>query len=142
MNWGKWIVVAFVLFAGFIGTLVTVCMREDISLVSRNYYQEELRYQDQIARINNTEQLRDKPAIKAGNGVLEISYGAFASLENGKLTLFRPSNGKLDQQYDVPAVNASVQRIDVSNLPGGRYKAKLSWSSEGKEYYMENDITL
>jgi hypothetical protein len=40
MNWGKWIIVSFVLFAGFIGTLVTVCVRQDISLVSKDYYKE------------------------------------------------------------------------------------------------------
>ena len=47
MNFGKWIVVAFVFFSLFIGTLVTVCVRQDISLVSTDYYKEELIYQDQ-----------------------------------------------------------------------------------------------
>ena len=49
MNWGKSIVLAFVLFAVFIGVLVAVCVREDISLVSRNYYNEELDYQTKNA---------------------------------------------------------------------------------------------
>ena len=53
MNWGKWIIVSFVLFAAFIGILVVICVRQDISLVSKNYYQEELAYQQQIDRMNN-----------------------------------------------------------------------------------------
>jgi hypothetical protein len=42
MSWGKWIVVSFLLFAGFIATLVTICMKEDVGLVSSSYYDEEL----------------------------------------------------------------------------------------------------
>ena len=59
MNWGKSIILAFVLFAGFIATLVVVCVREDISLVSKDYYKEELLYQDQIQRLNNASQLKE-----------------------------------------------------------------------------------
>lgn len=142
MNWGKWIVVSFILFALFIGTLVTVCVREDVSLVSKNYYQEELQFQQQITRMNNTDGLTEKPAIRVTNGMLEISFNGFASLEKGHLTLFRPSDGRLDKQYELQAVQENVQRFDVSNLPAGMYKAKMSWSSEGKEYYLENIVNL
>jgi len=64
MNIGKWIVVAFVLFAAFIGTLVVVCVRQDVSLVSRDYYRQELAYQNQIQRLNNTAALLEKPVIR------------------------------------------------------------------------------
>ena len=74
MDFGKWIVVAFVLFAVFIGTLVTVCVRQDISLVSKEYYKEELAYQDQIVRIANTEKLGLKPKItKVNNVTLQLT---------------------------------------------------------------------
>ena len=64
MNWGNGIIFSFVLFAIFIAILVTVCVRQDISLVSSDYYQEELKYQDQITRINNTSKLDTQPVIK------------------------------------------------------------------------------
>ena len=48
MNWGKSIVLSFILFAAFIGTLVTVCIRQDISLVSKDYYEEELQYDKSV----------------------------------------------------------------------------------------------
>ena len=51
MNWGKSIVLSFVLFAAFIVTLVTVCLRQDISLVSKEYYKEELQYENQLTRL-------------------------------------------------------------------------------------------
>ena len=63
MNWGKSIVLSFVLFAVFIGVLVAVCVREDISLVSRNYYNEELDYQTKMNGARNVDQLSQKPEI-------------------------------------------------------------------------------
>lgn len=79
MSIGHWIVVSFVLFAAFIGTLVAVCLREDISLVTKDYYQEELAYQDQIQRLNNVAELKEKPVIRVvdrvdSSGIQTIQY--------------------------------------------------------------------
>ncbi|MBS1544621.1 MAG: FixH family protein [Bacteroidetes bacterium] len=142
MNWGKWIVVSFILFALFIGTLTAVCMREDVSLVSRNYYQEELLFQQQIARMNNAAQLPERPSVRISDGQLEVAYSDFSNLEKGSLTLFRPSDEKLDRRFDLRTVSDPIQRFDVSQLPAGLYKVKLLWSSRGKEYYTENNIYL
>lgn len=81
MNWGKWIIVAFVLFAAFIGTLVTVCVKQDVSLVSRTYYQDELVFDQQIARIQNVSALSKKPVITKSNGVIEVSFDRFSEME-------------------------------------------------------------
>ena len=53
MNFGSWITVAFVLFAGLIISLVVVCVRQDVSLVSADYYQQEIKYQSRIDDISN-----------------------------------------------------------------------------------------
>lgn len=45
MNWGRSIVVAFVLFASYIGYLVYVCISQpDIFLVEKEYYSSELKF--------------------------------------------------------------------------------------------------
>lgn len=46
----KYIVFSFIAFALFIGTLVVVCVRQDIPLVSVNYYEEDLRYDHKLAQ--------------------------------------------------------------------------------------------
>jgi hypothetical protein len=68
MNWGKSIILAFVLFAVFIGVLVTVCVRQDISLVSRDYYDEELDYQSKMDGARNAAGLSQKPEINLTEG--------------------------------------------------------------------------
>ena len=142
MNWGKWIVVSFVLFAMFIGTLVFVCVREDISLVSPDYYQQELAFQDQIERERNTESLQIKPVIQLMDRALVIHFNQLQSIDGGKLLLFRPSDNHYDKTFALPATGADTQQFDISNLPQGMYKARLNWTMKGKEYYLEEIINL
>lgn len=142
MNWGKGIMISFILFAMFIGVLVTVCVREDVNLVSKNYYADELAYQDQIERINNTSQLQEKPDIKVAKGIIEVKFNQFSTMEKGEIKLFRPSDVRLDKQFTLQASDEGAQQFDVSSLPGGMYRLKMLWSMNGKEYYVEDVITL
>ena len=142
MNWGKWIVLSFVLFAIFIGVLATICIRQDVNLVSKNYYQEELAFQKQIDRMENTDLLADKPIIALKGSRLEIAYGQFRNIEKGELKLFRPSDVRLDKQVVRLTSEDSVQGFDISTLPKGMYYARMKWSMKGKEYFLENSITL
>jgi hypothetical protein len=141
MSWGKGIIIAFALFAIFIGVLVTVCVKQDISLVSKDYYQEELSYQQQIERIANTEALAIKPNLRITNHQLEIDFNLLNSIENGELKLFRPSDSSLDKKFEVNT-DGTVQRFDLSKLPAGMYKARMQWTMNQKEYFMEHIINL
>lgn len=141
MHFGKWIMVAFVLFALFMATLVTLCVREDISLVSKDYYKEELKYQEQIQRMNNTEALRQKPEITFTDHLgLKVKWGENTKIEKGELELFCPSNASLDKRF--PLHHSEEQIFRISSLKKGLYKVKLYWSMDGKEYYYEREIFI
>lgn len=142
MNWGKWIIVAFVLFAAFIATLVTVCMRQDVSLVSKNYYQDELAYQQQIVRMNNVNQLASKPVIKKTGGYLELDFNDLNKIENGELALFSPADANNDKTYAVAATEASKQIFPINDVAQGVYRARLRWAMNGKEYFFETIIRI
>jgi hypothetical protein len=142
MNFGNWIVVAFVLFTIFIGVLVTVCVRQDISLVSKNYYNEELAYQDQIKRINNTTGLSKKPGItKIDNNTIQIAFDKEMKIENGKVKFFCPSDPKMDRDFELTA-NGNTQLFNTNALRKGMYKVKLLWVMDGKEFYYEEIINI
>jgi len=143
MNWGKWIIVSFILFAGFIGTLVAVCVREDISLVSKTYYKEELNYQEQVKHTNNTNALARKPAIEFSEGrYLIVKYPDFTSWNQAELKLVRPSNASMDRTFSITNSTDSLQLFDVHNLDKGMYRAKLSWEMNNEKYFIEEIINL
>ncbi len=142
MNFGNWIVVAFVLFAAFIGTLVAVCVREDISLVSKDYYQEELVYQDQIQRLNNVAGLKEKPVITVVDHMLQIEFNQFDAMEKAELKIFCPSNAKMDRNFLVKSSDTQIQFFKLDPLQKGMHRAKLQWTMNGKEFYFEEVIYI
>ena len=142
MNWGKWIIVAFILFTGFIATLVTVCMLQDVSLVSKDYYANELVYQKQIQRITNANQLTQKPDIHKSGKFLSLEFHQTEKMENGKLTLFNPSDPAKDKIYVLNTSGETKLRIPLEDIKPGMYRAQLEWSMNGKEYYTETVITI
>lgn len=142
MSWGKWIVVAFVLFAMFIGVLVTISMRQDVDLVAADYYQKELAYQDQIDRLNNTNALGSKPRLEIQEGKYLTIYFPEMNIEKGQVHLFRPSDSQMDQRFTLRASSDSVQQFTLKAVERGMYKVKLEWTMAGKEYFMEEIISM
>lgn len=140
MNWGQSIILAFVLFALFIGSLVVVCLRQDVQLIAPDYYQQELVYQQQLERMNNANRLAVRPVIHVSREWLEVEYTLMADLENPTLELFRPSDQRFDRNFNLSA--EVKQRLDVRSLPQGFYKARMRWTMQGREYFIEEMIYL
>lgn len=143
MNFGKWIVVAFVLFAIFIGTLVAVCIKQDVSLVSKSYYKDELAYQDQIKRMDNTRKLGEKPVIsKLDNNRIQVAFGKPMQIQQGQIKFFCPSNPAMDKDFDLDMAHDNTQTFETGSFQKGMYKAKLIWTMDGKEYYYEEVVYI
>jgi hypothetical protein len=142
MNWGKWILISFVLFAAFIATLVTVCIRQDIGLISKDYYKEELAYQNQIDRMKNTSALEHKPVVTVHGDSISVQFMQTDRLEGGVFELFSPSNSHLDRSVSFTSATQNKWEIPLTGAVSGSYRAKLRWKMDGKEFYLEVPIYL
>lgn len=142
MNWGKGIIAAFVLFATLIVVMVVVSMKQDVSLVTKSYYQDELDYQQQLDRKNNTELLAEKPEIRIVHNKLEVYFPFASYVEQGTVKLFRPSDARLDQNFTLSPSADSLRVFNVPALEKGAYRVKMNWSMEGREYYIEKLIVI
>lgn len=130
------------LFGLFMATLVTVCVREDVNLVSKNYYQEELKHSEKMTRIQNANTLAELPAFQFENGTLKVSFDQWNRVESGELNLMRPSDAHLDVHFTVKGSNEPAQSFPVKVWEPGLYRVNLTWKMEGKEYYCEKLVTL
>jgi hypothetical protein len=142
MNWGKWIVVSFVLFAGFIAIIVTVSMKQDVSLVSTQYYQDDLEFQKQLDRKNNTAALVNQPEIILSSERLQVSFPENADMKSGIIKIFRPSDDALDQNFEWQASTESTHVFALKPLDKGAYRIKMTWKGKDKEYYLEKFVVI
>lgn len=143
MNFGGKIVILYLSFVALILTLVFLCYGQKQDLVSKDYYAQELKYQDKIDAIHNSNSLPNSIKHKViGSGIL-LTINDSLPIKNfsGIINFFRPSDASKDVQLKMAFVN-NEQVIDKTILQHGSYKMQLSWKNDGKSYYKEEIIFI
>lgn len=144
MSWGMRIVIVYVAFVAMIVFMIARTMGEKVELVTSDYYQEELRFQQQIDKANAVKDLGAVPMITANAEVIEIQFPDTLMQHGitGKIRLYRPSDASKDVVMDLGPGADGMQLIPTENLLTGLYDVKLSWSSGGEDYYYERSIYI
>lgn len=140
MNWGKAIVLSFVLFATFILTIIYKMMNQRVDLVKEDYYVEELNYQKQIDRISNAKNVQSATVLKYSAETNEIVITLPESVKKGDVMFFRPSDKSLDFKKSFNETN--TLSIPTSTMAKGRWKVQVFWSDGQSEYYKEEEIFI
>lgn len=146
INWGTSIVIAFVLFASFISYFiikVETDSKYDNDLVVEEYYKHDAKFGEEMVRIQNAQDLKSKPLITSTLGEITIVFPNLYSPKNikGKVSLYRPSNKKLDFEIPISLSNSSLL-IPKTNLVGGRWDINMEWQYEGKSYLTKETVYI
>lgn len=124
------------------GFMVYKSVTKNIDLVTPNYYEKEIKYQEQINKINNTNSLETKLAIEATVGAVVLSYPFTKSIITGEIAFYRPSDAKSDFKTAIePGIDAK-QVISTASLKKGLWKVQVNWEMDGKDYFSEEKIMI
>jgi nitrogen fixation protein FixH len=144
--WPMGIVVAFGLFLAGLAVLIGLAVSSNSDLVERDYYEQDLRHQDQVERVERTQAVvgEVQVALDAPLGRLTIRLPeAHARLGvMGQLHLYRPSAAGLDCRIELRVDEQGCQELDVTDLVPGLWRAKLSWAVMDQEFYFEERLEL
>ena len=146
INWGTGIVIAFALFMSFILYFVIKVQTDskyDNELVVEEYYKHDAKFGAEMIRVQNSEDLAQKPIIAIVSEGISISFTeAFQPKAiTGKVSLYRPSNKKLD--FDMPiSLSGSTLLIPKKSLVDGRWDINMEWQYEGKSYLTKETIYI
>lgn len=142
INWGTGIVISFVLFISFIVFLVlTMINSSNHELVTKDYYQKELAYQDEIDAEENANVLSEKIIIEKTKEGLSIIFPKEFEPQKltGSVSFYRPSNQKLD--FDLPInVSNSKLRIPEKNMVEGLWKVSVLWKYNNISFLHKEEI--
>ena len=144
--WPYAIIAYFLVFITGIIIWVNFAMRNDLELVREDYYDAEVRYQEQIDRLHRTAGIREdvRVAYDPGSRQIELRIPGehAASGVTGQVRLYRPSDAALDRAVKLAVNHEGWQRIGLDGLRGGYWKVHLSWDHQGEEYFFEQAIVV
>lgn len=144
MNWGRALLLVFVVFAGFMGYLVYRASGTHFDLVSKEYYRDELNYQDKIDGMRRAAAI-SKVVVKTGGNrqlLVELPAELKGKQINGELWLYCKTNAALDLKLPLKLDTALVRGFDLSAHPAGKYIVKLHWEADQLKYDAEEEINL
>ena len=142
--WPLGLFVTFGLFFAGMATVVGIASTHREDLVNQNYYDQELKYQDQIDSVDRTQKSGAAIAYEAGTGVVVITLPAahLAQQLSGTIQLYRPSEPALDREFRLEPKAGGTQALDVSKLTGGLWSVRVKWVAGGENYFLEQKITF
>lgn len=144
MNFGQGIAVSLALFMGFIGYLAYRTFQENTDLVSDNYYEEEVVFQETINAVENTNALHGKVIWTKGNGELKVKFPEeFKGGEiKANVSFLCPSDKEKDIELEIDTPVENQFFVNLSDFKAGPYRMQLSWQADHENYYYEELIVF
>ncbi len=146
MNWGRAITLVFVVFFIAIFTVVYKSTDRDVNLVTTDYYEKEIAYEEQIIKIRNVKKLKVLPKIvyQSDQKIAQLHFppALAENFNEGEIHFFRTSDSKLDFKLKIILNESGTQSYDLSDKKEGRWKVILDWKSNQIPYYMEQSIFI
>lgn len=144
INWGYKIALVYIGFVLFMLALVWRTMQEKVELVTKDYYAQELVYQDKIDRIENTKSLTEQVNWELGNQMVKIIFPTqfVGKSISGNVLFFRPSDSSKDFSINLSPDSNGTMTIKSDKFIFGVYRMQIDWQVGGKNYFSEAVINM
>lgn len=144
MNWGYRIAIGFTTFCLITIGVTVYLMMQKVDIVTDNYYEKELKYQEQLDKVARTRALKETMEITNTGKELIIKFPNVPDKNQNKdfISLYRPSDNTKDVKIPVLTDSSRTQIVSVERIARGYWKVQINWTSGGSEYYYENVFNL
>lgn len=116
--------------------------QKNSEMVTDNYYEEELKYQDVIDAKKRADDLQEKPVYSQDKNGIKITFPK--DYDNSNTTVKFVLNRTEDQNLDIKkAVQLDAGKsflIPAQVLKMGNYTLRLSWTKDKTDYRMDYDV--
>jgi hypothetical protein len=143
-NWGTGIVISIAIFMIITIMMMITFMNQKVDLVTENYYEKTIDYQDQIDINNRTLNLEETVNVTCNQNVINISFPKtfFKDVKNGKLFFYRPSDSNEDFEMALNLDDNGNQVFSASKMLKGFWKIGINWNMNKQNYQTEKSIII
>ena len=144
LNWPTGIILALLAFIIFILSFVykaTFVPEYDHHLVSDEYYNDELKYQEEIDKLKRAADLDENVSIKKVEAGLLITFPSEFDIKQikGSISFKRMSNHMIDFSFPI-ALNSHQFLLIDEKLVDGRWDVKIEWKADSISYLFKEKI--
>lgn len=139
MNWGKGIIIVMGSFILFIGVLVSILIGQKVDLVSEEYYQNEIAYQNEIDAMQSATDF-DSLKVMQKEEQLVFQFAKNVRPDSVVLKLWRPNDQKLDQSFSISGTEIFL--IPINELKQGNYDVRCEYWMGGKNYLQKSKVRI
>jgi hypothetical protein len=142
--WPYGIIAAFGLFLSGTAGLIVIAATHPQSLVSGNYYEQEIKYQGRIDGATRAKQSGATVNFDSAARRLVISLPATQAGRDlsGQIELYRPSAAGLDRQFKFQPDAEGRQSLDLAGLAEGPWEIRVAWNIGGEDYFLDRKIVI
>lgn len=133
------------LFMSYIAFFVYKAMGNDVGLVSKNYYEQEIAYQDHMDKVARTQALGEVRVNyqEAPQSILvQLPETLQGQRISGSISLFRPSDDSQDQEIALQLGRDLSQLVAADSLQQGVWKVRVNFLADEVTYYAEQIVRV
>ena len=143
-TWGHGIVVALGSFIIIILSLIWYFTStwKNSELITDNYYEEELAYQNVIDAKNKAINLKELPVYHQNDSGISVTFPSEINNSNSKfrIDLHRAEDQKLDIIREMELDQGNSIFIPAKVLAKGNYVLRVMWKKDNEEYQLDYDL--
>lgn len=140
MHWARGIIIAFVLFIGFILSMVVQMSTQSAAnheLVTEEYYKKERDFERIYAAKKRG--LDYRLEVKETGQGLQLKFAA-SPPDTLEVFFYRPANQKLDFKRTLSLDDTGIFKVSNALLVTGRYVLQVRWKKEQLDYIIEQTL--
>ena len=143
-NWGTGIFISIAIFMIITVILTVIFMNQRVDLVTNNYYEKTLTYQNQIDTYKRTAELKEKVSFNYADNKIDISFpdSYLRQVNDGKLYFYRPSDSRKDFTIPIKLDKKGSQIFNMKKVDKGYWKVEIQWTMNNQDYKMEKPVLI
>lgn len=145
LNWGWRIALLYGGFVVLIITMVCLAMNQKVDLVTSDYYEQELKYQEKIDKTKRTLELSESLTWNLSTDGLFLKFPKQFKNQvvKGTVYFFRPSDESMDTRVKFVVNDTSGTVVVPTNkLRPGVYKMQIDWDGKNESYFNEGTLKI
>ena len=138
INWGRALIIFFIVFFVWVFSFVFFALRQNVDLVSEDYYQKGAKYNDQIGINKRSDSYQDSILITSSGSQVQVKLCKSLALvaDSVQVYFFRSSDKDKDVRLNFSNPGSPLF-IEKNLLSHGRYQVFVTWQNLGQRYMVK-----